>query len=379
MAKRKKIIVIEAQRIFRKNKHGMDFVALEMIRGLQKLDTDNSYIIAVGPGEDRCLSETRNFRIVVLESSNYFIWEQILLPPLLKKVKADLLHCTSNTAPLNMHIPLVLTLHDIIFMEKKIGNNASMYQNLGRIYRRWIVPRILKKVHTVITVSDYEQTNIATAFPKLREQIVTVYNGVSPRFKPLTAFADPRFASWEKGSYWLLLGNTDPKKNLKNTLKAYACYLQESRHQKKMLLADLDQAHLDKLLIELDLQAIKEYLIVEEYIAHDLLVQVYNKAFAFLYPSVRESFGLPLLEAMACGIPVVTSDTSAIPEVAQDNVVYSHPNDINSIAAGMLQLENDPDLYDSLVAKGLARSTKFDWNQTAAKTLDIYEAVHLSK
>lgn len=146
-----------------------------------------------------------------------------------------------------------------------------------------------------------------------------------------------------------------------------------------MLLADLDQAHLDKLLIELDLQAIKEYLIVEEYIAHDLLVQVYNKAFAFLYPSVRESFGLPLLEAMACGIPVVTSDTSAIPEVAQDNVVYSHPNDINSIAAGMLQLENDPDLYDSLVAKGLARSTKFDWNQTAAKTLDIYEAVHLSK
>lgn len=85
MAKRKKIIVIEAQRIFRKNKHGMDFVALEMIRGLQKLDTDNSYIIAVGPGEDRCLSETRNFRIVVLESSNYFIWEQILLPQLLKK------------------------------------------------------------------------------------------------------------------------------------------------------------------------------------------------------------------------------------------------------------------------------------------------------
>ena len=379
MAKKKKIIVIEAQRIFRKNKHGMDFVALEMIRSLQHLDTHNQYVIAVGPGEDRCLSETQNFSIVVLDSSNYLIWEQILLPQLLEKVKADLLHCTSNTAPLYMRIPLVLTLHDIIFMEKKIGNNASMYQTLGRIYRRWVLPRIIKKLHTVITVSDYEKNNIATAFPQLREQIVTVYNGVSPRFRPLTVFSDPRFASWEKGSYWLLLGNTDPKKNLKNTLQAYAYYLQESTFKKKLLLADLDLQHLDKLLIELDLQAIKDYLIVEEYIAHDLLVQVYNKAFAFLYPSIRESFGLPLLEAMACGTPVVTSSTSAIPEVAQDNVVYTNPHDIASIAAGMLQLEQDRTLYDSLVAKGLVRSTQFDWNQTAAKTLDIYEAVHLSK
>ncbi|MEN5233440.1 glycosyltransferase family 1 protein [Sphingobacterium faecium] len=379
MAKRKKIIVIEAQRIFRKNKHGMDFVALEMIRGLQQLDTFNQYVIAVGPGEDQCLEATENFKIVLLSSSNYFIWEQLLLPQLLKKEHADLLHCTSNTAPLFLKIPLVLTLHDIIFMEKKIGNNTSLYQNLGRIYRRWVVPRILKKVHKVITVSDFEQNNIAAAFPELRDHIITVYNGVSTRFKPLPFCTDPRFSALEKGSYWLLLGNTDPKKNLKNTLKAYAYYLKESKYKKKMLLADLEQEHLDRLLTEMDLQEIKDYLIVEAYIAHDLLVQVYNQAFAFLYPSIRESFGLPLLEAMACGTPVVTSNTSAIPEVAQDNVVYINPNDIRSIGSGMLELENNHLLYDNLIVKGLARSARFDWNQTAAKTLAIYESVHLSK
>lgn len=354
----------------------MDFVALEMIRGLQQLDTFNQYIIAVGPGQDRCLSETENFTIAILESSNYLIWEQILLPRLLTQVKADLLHCTSNTAPLWISIPLVLTLHDIIFIEKKIGSNTSMYQNLGRIYRRWVVPRILNKVYKVITVSDFERNNITRAFPRLRDQVITIYNGVSTRFKPLPFCADPRFSALEKGSYWLLLGNTDPKKNLKNTLRAYAYYLQESQYKKKLLLADLDHTHLDKLLAELDLQIIKDYLIVEEYIPHDLLVQVYNKAFAFLYPSIRESFGLPLLEAMACGTPVVTSDTSAIPEVAEDSVVYSNPHDITSIGSAMLQLENDSMLYDHLIVKGLARSARFDWHQTATKTLNIYESIY---
>ncbi|WP_313188064.1 glycosyltransferase family 4 protein [Sphingobacterium siyangense] len=376
MAKKKKTIVIEAQRIFRLNKHGMDFVALEVIRALQKLDTFNRYIIAVGPGEDRCLEGSANFEIKVLESSNYFIWEQLLLPKLIKTSNADILHCTSNTAPLGLSIPLVLTLHDIIFMEKKIGSNSSMYQNLGRIYRRWVVPRVLKRVHTVITVSNFEKRNIEAAFPHLQRKIITVYNGVSSRFKSMDIPSESTFLKLEKGAFWLLLGNTDPKKNLRNTLMAYAFYLERSNYKKRLLLADLDHTYLEKLLKEFDLLAIKDFIVVEEYIAHDKLVEVYNGAFAFLYPSIRESFGLPLLEAMACGTPVVTSNTSAIPEVAGDNVVYTDPMDIKSIAAGMLKLEDEPQLYSSLVSKGLARSEAFSWQHTGKHTLAIYESVH---
>jgi glycosyltransferase involved in cell wall biosynthesis len=378
MAQKKKIIIIEAQRIFRQNKHGMDFVALEMIRALQKLDHYNKYIIAVGPGEDRCLDETQNFKIVVLDSANYFIWEQILLPRLVKRSKADILHCTSNTAPLKTKVPLVLTLHDIIFMERKIGRNTSTYQNLGRVYRRWVVPKVLKMVRTVVTVSNFEKMNILKAFPNLEKNIVTVYNGVSPRFRPLVVFSNDRFKQMEKGTYWLLLGNTDPKKNLRNALMAYAYYLRKSKVKKKLLLADLDEEHLESLLQEFNLYDLREYIFIEEYIAHDLLVQVYNKAFGFLYPSIRESFGLPLLEAMASGTPVVASNTSAIPEVAGDNVLYIDPNSIESIGTGMLMLENDKILYDTLVLKGMARSKCFDWNKTAAQTLDIYEKIYLS-
>ena len=107
-------IAIEAQRIFRPNKHGMDFVALETIRELQKMDHENEYFIFVSPGEDKCLESSDNVHIIELKCPTYPLWEQVALPRAVKSIKPDLLHCTSNTAPLHCPVPLVLTLHDII-------------------------------------------------------------------------------------------------------------------------------------------------------------------------------------------------------------------------------------------------------------------------
>ena len=107
-------IAIEAQRIFRKDKHGMDFVILETLKELQKRKDSNEYYVFVAPGEDRCLEESENLHIIELCCPTYPLWEQIALPQAARKLKADLLHCTSNTAPLWCPIPLVLTLHDMI-------------------------------------------------------------------------------------------------------------------------------------------------------------------------------------------------------------------------------------------------------------------------
>ena len=105
-------IAIEAHRIFRTNKHGMDFVALESIRELQKIDKENEYFIFVSPGEDHCLEETSNTHIVEVKCPTYPLWEQVALPRAVAKIRPDLLHCTSNTAPIHCPVPLVLTLHD---------------------------------------------------------------------------------------------------------------------------------------------------------------------------------------------------------------------------------------------------------------------------
>ncbi len=149
-------IGIEAQRIFRLKKHGMDMVALELIRELQKLDKVNEYFIYVRPDEDStCIQETDNFKIRLI-NGNYALWEQIYLPQAIKNDNCQLLHCTSNTAPIFVSTPLIVTLHDIIYMEKSIKNTlfgkGTNYQKFGNLYRRLVVPKIVKKSSRIITV-----------------------------------------------------------------------------------------------------------------------------------------------------------------------------------------------------------------------------------
>ena len=178
-------IAIEAQRIFRTNKHGMDFVALESIRELQKIDKENEYFIFVSPGEDHCLEETDNVHIIEVKCPTYPLWEQVALPRNVSKIKPDLLHCTSNTAPLNCPVPLVLTLHDIIFLEPRQGGNKSWYQNMGWYYRRMVVPRILPQCRKIITVSRFECDRIREVLRLPKDKITAIYNGYSEHFHPL--------------------------------------------------------------------------------------------------------------------------------------------------------------------------------------------------
>ncbi len=126
-------IGIEAQRIFRQKKHGMDMVALELIRNLQLIDNENEYVLFIKPDVDESvISETANFKIVRLKGGFYPIWEQFALPRAAKKQGCQLLHCTSNTAPIFTSIPLVVTLHDIIYMEssylKIMSGTETSYQ-----------------------------------------------------------------------------------------------------------------------------------------------------------------------------------------------------------------------------------------------------------
>ena len=187
-------IAIEAQRIFRTNKHGMDFVALESIRELQKIDKENEYFIFVSPGEDHCLEETDNVHIIEVKCPTYPLWEQVALPRNVSKIKPDLLHCTSNTAPLNCPVPLVLTLHDIIFLEPRQGGNKSWYQNMGWYYRRMVVPRILPQCRKIITVSRFECDRIREALRLPKDKITAIYNGYSEHFHPLPEISSRHIA-----------------------------------------------------------------------------------------------------------------------------------------------------------------------------------------
>ena len=235
-------IGIEAQRIFRKNKHGMDYVVLQEIKELQQMDTKNEYFVFVAPGEDHCLEDTKNVHIIEIGGNFYPIWEQITLPNAAKELKVDILHCTSNTAPIFCNIPLILTLHDIIFLEPRDKSNKSLYQNMGWLYRRLVVPRILNKCKKIITVSDFEKKNIISKLSIPEEKMVMIYNGYNDWFKPVQDLERIYQKYIDEPGYFFFLGNTDPKKNTERTLIAYSKYLEKSDAKRKLLMADLDQS-----------------------------------------------------------------------------------------------------------------------------------------
>ena len=369
-------IGIEAQRIFRKNKHGMDYVVLEEIKELQKIDTRNEYFVFVAPGEDHCLQDSRNVHIIEIGNNIYPIWEQITLPHAVKELNLDILHCTSNTAPLRCKVPLILTLHDIIFLEARDKSNHSYYQNLGWFYRRLVVPRILKKCKRIITVSEFELNNIVSKLSIPRERIDMIYNGFNEWFKPTTEedFTYQKYI--DQSGYFFFLGNTDPKKNTERTLIAYSKYLEISDAKRQLLMADLDKLYLNDILSRNGIEHIRKMIIMPGYIVNSDLPNIYNNAFAFLYTSLRESFGIPLLEAMACGTPVITSNTSSMPEIAGPNAILINPEDPDEIAEMMLKLEKDDELYRQQEKLGIARAKLFSWKQTAERLLELYDDVY---
>jgi len=369
-------IGIEAQRVFRRNKHGMDYVVLQEIKELQQIDKKNEYFVFVAPGIDRCLQDTPNVHIIVIGESFYPVWEQITLPRAVKKYNLDILHCTSNTAPIFCDVPLVLTLHDIIFLEPRDKNNKSIYQNLGWLYRRKVVPKILEKCRRIITVSNFEKQNIINKLNIPEKRMAMIYNGYNEWFKPFRDVADIYQSYIEKPGYFFFLGNTDPKKNTERTLIAYSKYLKESTVKRKLLMADLDQTYLDGIIERNNIENIRQYIVMPGYIVNSDLPYIYNSAFAFLYTSLRESFGIPLLEAMACGTPVITSNTSSMPEIGGNEAILINPENPDEITEKMLRLEVDEAYYNAQKEIGLKRASLFSWRKTAEQLLNLYETVY---
>ena len=369
------IIGIEAQRIFRTNKHGMDYVVLQEIKELQQMDTQNEYYVFVKPGEDRCVESSRNVHIIEIACPTYPLWEQWALPRTAKRYGVELLHCTSNTAPIWCNIPLVLTLHDIIFLEPRDKQNHSVYQNMGWLYRRLDVPRILNKCRRIITVSNFEMENIIAKLQIPRERMAMIYNGYNEWFRPIDDVHDVYKKYIPEKGYFFFLGNTDPKKNTERTLVAYSKYLNQSTVRRKLLMADLDPDYLNGIIERNNIGNIRDNIVMPGYIVNSDLPYIYNNAFAFLYTSLRESFGIPLLEGMACGVPVITSNTSSMPEIGGRDAILVNPESSDDIADMMLKLENDQDFYQAKRAVGLERAKLFSWRKTAEQLLDLYQSI----
>ncbi len=377
-------IGIEGQRLFREKKHGMDMVALELINELQQIDHENEYVIFVKPDVDnKVLNSVPNFKVVELSGGPYPLWEQIALPQAAKKEGCHLLHCTSNTAPVKKGLPLIVTLHDIIYLESVsiFKKGGTWYQKIGNMYRRWVVPKVVKISDKIITVSKFERNRINDffGFPPDNDRLVAVYNGVSKHFRPID---DKQELKRVKDLYGLpdrflfFLGNTDPKKNTKGVLKAFSDYLKKSNDDIYLVMLDYELNALEKLLDDIGDKSLLNKIILTGYVINTDLPAIYNLCTLFLYPSLRESFGIPMLEAMRCGVPVITSNTSSMPEVSGEAAYIVDPFKPEEITVGIETLLKDEKLYKALREKGLKQAGKFSWRNMAKDVLKLYEEIY---
>jgi glycosyltransferase involved in cell wall biosynthesis len=377
-------IGIEGQRLYRERKHGMDMVALELINELQKLDKKNEYVVFIKPDVDnQIFTQTANFKFVELGGGPYPTWEQFALPKAARREGCDILHCTSNTAPLNPGMPLVITLHDIIYMESisLLKKGGTWYQKFGNMYRRFVVPRVMKKSDKIITVSEFEKNRIRDffGFPSSDDRLVAIYNGVSEHFRKID---DQKELQRVKELYHLpdrflfFLGNTDPKKNTKGALKAFSDYLKETGDNMFLVMLDYEQNELEKILAEIGDSELINKIILTGYVINTDLPAIYNLCKVFLYPSLRESFGIPMLEAMRCGAPVITSNTACMPEVSGGAACLVNPFQPEEITAGIEKILSDETYRKDLIEKGFRQSARFSWKNMAKKVLELYEVVY---
>lgn len=362
----------------------MDIAAIQLIRQLQRLDTQNEYFVFCINGPDNALiHETSNFSIVNIPEVSYPIAEQIILPYMALKYNLDLLHSTGNTAPLLAPCKQLITLHDIIFLQQKVSlrAGAALHQKLGSIYRKLIVPAGLKKAEKIITVSESEKKNILAAKPALSEKLEVIYNAAGAHFKvkPASTLLNTAARYNLYGEPYLFMqGNTDPKKNVLQVLAALDVLLKKGKLHFRLVLSDLTEFRLDSLLQKYKLQHLRPKIQLTGYINNTELPDVYNMATAFIYPSTHESFGIPVLEAMACGTPVITSNCSALPEIAGDAALLVDPQDTLSVATGIERMMYNEELRNEFTLRGLERCRSFSWYNSSEQLLRHYqEVLHL--
>lgn len=372
-------IGIEVQRLFRKKKYGIETASLELLKKLQSLQRNVEFVVFVKDDVDRhCFSESANFKIRKVAGKFFVDFEQFFLPLAARREKISLLHCTGNTAPYFSPVPVVQTLHDIIFMDP-IPRKDSWYQRLGNHYRRMVVPLISPNSSAIITVSHYEKQRIVSRLGIDEKKIEVVYNGINE--KHFCRCGNERVLERVRHTYSLpenfilFLGNPSGRKNPLGVIEAYVMYASRVSDPLPLVTPGLTQKFIAHALKKLNAEYDPKRFITPGYIRDEDLPFVYNLSELFLFPSLSEGFGMPVIEAMACGTPVITSKISCMPEIAGDAALLVDPLSAPSIAEGLLRMLGDAEFRGGKIRDGLINAKRFSWDTAAEKVLAIYESV----
>lgn len=338
-------------------KVGLGIFSQNLINELAVLDSKNNFIIYVSSDSDiQRLPNKKNFSYRVV-AGPYPVAEQIIMPYLIWQDRIDVFHASLGTSPfLLSKVKLVLTLADVMFMmpENLVPRRQKTYQKLGSWYRKLVVPHSFKKSKSVVTISKKSKQDIQNYLAS-DKNVEVVYLAQGKDFKPLPG------ESTQKGEYFFALSATDPRKYTKELINSYL----EANVKTPLVLAGTIDPSI--------LKGLSPKITYAGKVNESRLVKLYQGAKFFIYPSLYEAFGIPLLEAMACGTPVLALKTGANPEIAEDGAYLVDEKDLSQ---AIKLLDSDEVLRANLQAKGSKRSKDFNWSKTAKGYLKIYKEAY---
>lgn len=296
------------------------------------------------------------------------LWEQAVQPCSLRSGKVDLLHSPAFVSPLIASCPSVITVHDLSFLLYPKG-----FRRWNRGYLRLFTRFSVTKARRVIAVSQSTRDDLLRFYGLSPEKVDVIHNGVDPRFRPL---ADDQVAAFRERRglperFVLFVGTLEPRKNVVRLIEAYA-QLPPSRPP-LMLVGGKGWLY-DEVLSKVEELALTERVHFVGYVAAEELPWWYNAAEIFVYPSLYEGFGLPPLEAMACGTPVITSTASSLPEVVGQAGVLIDPADVESLAGALARVLGDTTLQAQMREAGVEQAACFSWPKTAHLTASSYRS-----
>jgi glycosyltransferase involved in cell wall biosynthesis len=346
--------------------YGIGTYVRNLVRHLAHIDTETTYLLFCTPAHESTLRDLAgNFVPVVDHSAKYGLREHVSIPLKLRRLGADLLHSPHYVRPLLCTIPSVVTVHDCIHLlfPQYLPNAMALR------YAQFVMGQAVRRSALVLTVSQASRADILRFYPATDPAKVHVV----PNAIDAELLQDPGEEERERvreryqirGRFVLFAGNVKPHKNLERLIRAFAIVrAQPGRNDLRLVLIGDDVSRYGSLRRTVEEAGVRPDVRFFGFVPHKTLAALYRMASVFAFPSLYEGFGLPPLEAMACGTPVVTSRISSLPEVVGDGALLVDPYDEQSIADGIARALDEPGLRRQLVERGLQRAACFSWERS---------------
>ncbi|MBS1646398.1 MAG: glycosyltransferase family 4 protein [Bacteroidetes bacterium] len=293
----------------------------------------------------------------------YYYWLQFSVKPLLQKMKPDLFLSPDGLLPLGVFCKQLPVIHDINFV-----HHPQDIPFFSRKYYNYFFPKFAKQATRIATVSEYSKKDIAQTFGINPQKIDVVYNGINDFFDIVSE--ETKTATKKKYTqscdYFVFVGSLHPRKNIVRLLKAFALFKKRSQASVKMVLAGSvfwGEQDMQRIVAENKLQS---EVVFTGRVSNEILKNLIGSALALTYVPYFEGFGIPLIEAMQCGTPILAARSSCLPEIAEGAALYANPFDEQEIMQAMLALYEDADLRADLIQKGSLQKNKYSWDKTAS-------------